>query len=193
MPDQTCIEEIKALFEEAERQIKTVETYFGKGVTIPALNELRYCGNHLLRALTCIGDDQREEYARAKRHAQRAIYDAAEASALSASKKFNEFKSRFKDVMIGEVVSDYDQITKRFLQLAKLLRTPKQGDEKNRYYRELADIAARLIDDLDRLDACEEELKKLQLRQGRAQAATRTGLGLQKISLLAKFLAWFRP
>lgn len=49
--------EISKLFDEAERAIKYVEDFDGV-LTVPAVNQLRYSGNHLVRYLTEADPDE---------------------------------------------------------------------------------------------------------------------------------------
>jgi hypothetical protein len=67
------IEEVANAFSRAEEEIKKVEDLAGE-VAIPAINELRYAGYHVLQALSGnSSEDQDEQFRRAKRHCERAI------------------------------------------------------------------------------------------------------------------------
>ena len=74
-------------------------------VAIPATNELRYAGHHLLQSINEDGMVHDEEYLRkAKSHCERAMYEAAEAGIMSALEQINDFRKDYKDIVVSEVV-----------------------------------------------------------------------------------------
>ena len=79
--DPSAIDQIrtlKKLFDGAEKFAKEVEL-FQSDLSIPAINELRYAGHHLLKAPA--GEDKaafQEEVLKAKGHCQRSMYEASE-------------------------------------------------------------------------------------------------------------------
>jgi len=123
--------EIKQLFETAEDYSKLVETNLGLGLVVPTVNELRYCGKHLLDA--CTGEDVEENLRRAKSHCQRAIYDASEAASLAALQSFDDFRTRYDTVQIRNIVSGYQEICKNFRELRKATSERIENEEKYRW------------------------------------------------------------
>lgn len=70
------LKEVERFFSESEKTIKEAERAFpDRGVSVPAVNELRYAGYHLLRWERTKNE---EELGKALNHAKRAYYDAAE-------------------------------------------------------------------------------------------------------------------
>ncbi|MBE0508349.1 MAG: hypothetical protein IBX50_16800 [Marinospirillum sp.] len=71
--DKSQLESLLSLFSEAEAKVKEAEEIDG-AISVPSINELRYVGYHLTRALA--NKDPREveqELTKAANHARRAI------------------------------------------------------------------------------------------------------------------------
>lgn len=76
MPD---LQELRRLYETADGFAREVGE-FRSEVPIPAHNELRYAGHHLLQSLDNDGTVADEDQLRkARNHCERAMYEAAEA------------------------------------------------------------------------------------------------------------------
>ena len=97
----------RQLYEDADKFAREVAE-FRESISIPAHNELRYAGHHLLQALDDDGTvaDQ-EQLRRACNHCERAMYEAAEAGITSLLISIRQFKDDYKDIVISEVVSAY--------------------------------------------------------------------------------------
>ena len=97
----------RQLYEDAEKFAREVAE-FRESISIPAHNELRYAGHHLLQSLDDDGTvaDQ-EQLRRACNHCERAMYEAAEAGITSLLISIRQFKDDYKDIVISEVVSAY--------------------------------------------------------------------------------------
>lgn len=78
------------------------------GLDVTVINQLRYVGQHLLR---CFSDPQLpiEELERAKRHAERALYDAHDLRIQHALNQISEFEQdcRDKNQYISGAFPDY--------------------------------------------------------------------------------------
>ncbi len=86
---------------------------------IPSINELRYFGYHLAKALACDETQesrQREELRRAEKHCKRAGYDAVELGILSCSEMIVQFDKDHREapVLISDVISNYAVKRARF-------------------------------------------------------------------------------
>lgn len=96
-----------AEYDEASELCTKVQL-FRKAAGIPAINEMRYAGYHLRFAF----DDQarlvdQDQLRKARGHAQRASYEAAEAGLLLALEEINLFKEDYKNVIVTGDVKDY--------------------------------------------------------------------------------------
>ena len=88
------IAEIVNLFDRAEDLVKEVEKSNGE-LSIPSINELRYVGYHLARALsTDPSSDVDAEISKAKNHCKRAIYDAYEVGIIFFLENLRQFSER---------------------------------------------------------------------------------------------------
>ena len=108
---QKIINEIKQLFDNAEKVSKSMETVIFEdeaGLDVSVINQLRYVGQHLLR---CFSDPQLpiEELEKAKRHAERALYDAHDLRIQHAFNQVSEFEQdcRDKNQYISGAFPDY--------------------------------------------------------------------------------------
>lgn len=185
--DEKILKEIDVLFAKAEIACKKVETPFGEGVVIPAINELRYCGRHLLNA--CLNDSD-EDLRKARNHCQRAIYDAAEAAALISIEAFIRFKERFDDIQIANIINNYQEICKSFEELQKKLQNSSGADGvKLAAYEEMQSAADLAMEHLLLIDGMEEELKKAQLDARRSERERQRDYRLKMTGIIFTGLA----
>ena len=114
---------------------------------IPAMNELRYAGYHLLHAIDDAGAVVKpEELVRATNHALRAGYEAGEAGILTALDQIAQFQHQYAAVPITGVVPNYVDI----------LRDAQAASDRHTADREHDDDR---IDDLDAFRATFAKLK----------------------------------
>ena len=79
-----------------------------EGISVPALNELRYVTNHLLKALTTDDTDKEiEQLNEAFDHAERAGFDAIELGIIISFERIQSFLNDYRRTMIPSVVPDY--------------------------------------------------------------------------------------
>ena len=104
------IGELRTLYDKADQFVREVAE-FEDEVAIPAINELRYAGYHLLQS---IGDDgtifKDEQFRRAISHCERAMYEAAEAGINSVLVWIDQFREDYKNIVVKDVVDDYARI-----------------------------------------------------------------------------------
>ncbi|MDA3898214.1 MAG: hypothetical protein PF482_18925 [Desulfobacteraceae bacterium] len=101
--DQKALLKIRELFAEAEKAIKYIED-FGGELVVPAVNQLRYTGNHLVRYLSSLDGDELRD---AGKHAKRATYDAYEAAIVYHLLEYKKFCDDYRRIQISEVIPDY--------------------------------------------------------------------------------------
>jgi len=101
--------EIHQAYNSAEQSIKLIEREFGdSGIAVPAINELRYAGQHLCRALVESDDVVKEKHYRdALGHCRRASYDAHELRLVNYFSKCVRFQSIYSRVVISSVLPSY--------------------------------------------------------------------------------------
>jgi hypothetical protein len=88
------LQNLKAHFRRAERAIKRCERVT-LAVPVPALNQLRYAGNHLLKALTAEQEDvAAAEAEKAELHTKRAWFDAFDSIAAAQLDAIRSFADK---------------------------------------------------------------------------------------------------
>ena len=81
---------------------------FRAEIVIPAYNELRYAGHHLLQAIDDSGSiSSNEQLRRAVSHCERAMYEAAEAGIISMLDSIDQFRKDYENIVVKDVVDDY--------------------------------------------------------------------------------------
>ena len=104
------IETLRERYVRAERLSKEVGNLGGE-VVIPAHNELRNAGYHLLTAIDKSGCIERERgMLLAIDHCERAEYDAAEAGIIFCLDTLKEILREFRDIVISDVITDIAEI-----------------------------------------------------------------------------------
>jgi hypothetical protein len=154
------LNEVRNLFNEAEKALKTVEHLHGEGIIVPAINELRYAGNHLLRAAAAIDPDEKQKnIERAKNHCKRAHYDAIEIGVIAYLEKFDKFHNDYRLIPIRPVIPEYPHYLKvrrtvlNFVEDASPEQRHKFHTQLDSYFKELKEI-------LDNLEDYREDLNK---------------------------------
>ena len=160
---KTELAELQALFAKAEARCKKVEVemQFGGAPVIPAINELRYAGQHIIEA--CNSEDptfQAMQINKAKNHCARAIYDATEAAILLSKAQFEEFKIKYSEIIIGSIVTNYSSYLQTYGELKQLIGSRRSDESKVEHYEQLV-VAGDAMDlAMIALTEHEEELKK---------------------------------
>ena len=167
------IEEIDKQYQTAEKCIKKFERWFhddGLGIFTPAINQLRYAGKHLLRAIR-ENPPNESELDKSLNHCLRASLDASEASAIAALSSYNEFRRRFCKIPISDVIKNYGEIAKRFRELKRLVAKldGTEIQERLEQHDALVSAANQALEDMDVLLGSEEELK-IKVRRDRFRA-----------------------
>lgn len=117
MPDPRIVE-VRRLYTTADEMAREVGELRSE-VQIPAINELRYAGFHILEAIDDEGAVDVEVLGKAKNHCQRAMYEAAEAGIMFCVEEIKSFRHEYRDLVVSEVIADYHQ---------KLARTQQAVD-----------------------------------------------------------------
>lgn len=116
-------------FYRAEKLLKTAEWSDGQ-LDIPSINELRYVSFHLLRALsTGDGQEQAEELQRAKRHCQRASYDAIELSLVYELEAIMRFEEDFRLFPYTKYYPDILESMERIEEIKTILGEDREHSE----------------------------------------------------------------
>lgn len=153
---------VRELFALAEKRIKLVEE-LNVEIVIPAVNQLRYVGQHVLESLFSDDDGHNKHIQEAEVHASRAAYDALEAGTLELLLEFRQFKDDFRMITIGDVIPDYLNIcetvdnSRTIISNLNNRRNSIMHDELQSHFETLLQISHRLT------IAREELTKKLNI------------------------------
>ena len=192
MPDdlsRTEFHSVIALFHEAERALKFVELDQNEGTVVPAINELRYAGYHICKAIEATNPKERaEEIDKAEKHCKRAKFDALEFGILDQLERFKIFQDDYRLVVISGIVPDYTDIRLKAIDIQDFIDRVDRSDRDNHHERckEYFEEFRLLV---RKLDAARPELNK-KLRNTRWGAfATAAGV---VIALLTLFFGFFQ-
>ena len=149
--------EVCTLFSNAEGKIKNVEHLAG-GVVIPAINQLRYAGQHLVRNLSGCADPE-EELRQSANHCKRASYDACEAGLLYCLKIFKQFQEDYRKTNIIPVLPDWLSHCASARKAQSLVQITQDEDRVISYKKAEASLT-ELLGIVAKLPDAREELNK---------------------------------
>jgi len=151
------------LFDEAEAKLKEIEQLSSE-LSIPSVNELRYVGYHLTKALCSQSeDDFSDEVDRAERHAKRAIYDANEIGLIYLLEQVQLFQADYaKSTEIIDVIPDYIKLCRRVDEASDFMRNIRENNHKERdkYYAECGPHCVALKEIYQTLTLARPEINK---------------------------------
>ena len=176
--------EIVALFERAESKIKTLELLQDEGLFYHPVNQLRYAGFHIVCAIKSTGEEeQEEEWKRARRHCQRAIYDASEMALVYCIAEINGFQQDYKKVDIAPTVNNYLEIIAQVRKAQSLIESTDHESREEKF-DECDNMFNALRPHVDRLNDARPELNKRMNIQRRNVQLTVSGLLIAAIGIL---------
>jgi hypothetical protein len=160
LDQQQTLTEICDLFKKAERAIKEVEDIGGE-LVVPAVNQLRYTGNHLIRYLSDpLGSTAMDELGDAVKHCKRAAYDAYEAAILNQLMEYQKFKDDYRNTIIAPIIQDYPKIACAIEKARTLIRNNDQSKTRGEYYRVGREHLQTIADNVATLNASRDDLNK---------------------------------
>jgi len=190
--DKSRLRELSDLFAEAEAKVKEAEEIDGD-IVVPSINELRYVGYHLIRALASEHPSIDQELNKAADHARRAIYDAAEAQVIFFLEKVKDFQERHrKSASVTDVISDYVALMQQVEQAKKKISETRQKElpiNRAEYYQQCEPHIQILRDIVARLELAEPEIAKKEQKSARnfvlAALATVAGIASVAVAIVA--------
>ena len=154
------LQETLALYETADRFVREVGT-FREDAVIPALNELRYAGHHVVQSIGAGGIvTDASQIRKARGHCERALYEASEAGIMVAGRAIVSVRKSYPGIVISEVVKDYSD----FRLLAKKAQVQVDAGRADResvlgQTQEFMDTYRHLREAVDVLDASRDDLE----------------------------------
>lgn len=105
---QNKFAEYREEYAKAESALKAHEVLAHEGLVAAALNEFRYAGQHMARALTASTvEDAANGMSDAVRHLRRATYDAYDGALSYYMKQCVVFQEDYKSIPVASVITDY--------------------------------------------------------------------------------------
>lgn len=160
---QILVQTVWETWQNAERALKETELAAGN-LCVPAVNELRYAGTHLLRGIVSKNDElnvAQDEFWKAHRHCRRAIYDCYEYGCLHLIKAFQNFEIRWNGWvhLIPDVIKDYGELTTKVNDAHSRLSAVDRSEngDRDKYADEAKDLMGALSD-VHRVLQCNEPL-----------------------------------
>lgn len=152
-------DELWKLYKEAEDEISRIST-LSNGLDCTPVNQLRYAGRHILDTISGnITDPVDEELTRAKRHCERAIYDAKDTGIVFYLTKIQQFKDDYRGIEITPTVPNYLEIisdaraAKQFVDQAR-----SESDGRHSFYPEVREHLDKIEGAWTTLENAREEL-----------------------------------
>lgn len=181
---------LQRLFREAEQALSEAETIHSD-LAVPSMNQLRYAGHHMLSAMTAETPSEREEeYRKAVRHCQRAVYDAFDSSIAYILKNIDQFKQDYAKVEIVPHFPGYPAIMAEARKARDLLiRARAEKERRQDYYVECREAASRLLGHLKQLEDAREELNKAIRRHNQTVFLGWGGLAAATVAAIAAVAA----
>lgn len=155
-----AFQEYANMYCQAEKALKFTEIHTLQGITIAAVNQLRYAGQHLARILL-LSDKEKilHEIETGKNHAKRAIYEAYDAAILFYLKQFKQFNEEFKAIPI---TPSYPRYTEDKARLHTLMSDIAAEDRENgeEYIEQKKQQLIIVREIVNQCDSAREELNK---------------------------------
>ena len=127
--------DVRDAYNLAEQHIKLVE--YHEGLAFPPVNELRYAGQHLCRALVETDDTARtKHYQDALDHCRRASYDALEINLSYYLEKCIKFQDDYRRVVITDILGTYLD-DRKVLNAIKQKVTTRDYENRWLYYEDI--------------------------------------------------------
>lgn len=162
------LSQFRTIYAKADGFCKEVQS-FASEAGIPAMNELRYAGHHMIVAVDDAGRvSDHDHLVRAINHAKRACYEAGEAGVLIALDRIDTFKTDYKTISVTGVLKNYVDILQAAESAKK--RVVLGRDHPNDGASDHADYMEHfrgLVPHCAALDIAREELNKVLADQSR--------------------------
>jgi hypothetical protein len=158
-------------YDKADTLVAEVQA-FVEMAGIPAINELRYAGYHLLNSLIPAQGDgtEQDHLTQAVNHCKRATYEASEMGILTAFGMIILFKSEYEQVIISNVIPDWHEILTKCDGHRDALSIARQtGQDRSKDHSNFKVAFADLVGVCRRLDHARNDLNRL-IEQERTSA-----------------------
>ena len=194
------LREVIDLYKMADAFVREVGT-FREDAVIPALNELRYAGHHVVQSISA--EDGKvtdgDQLRKARGHCERALYEASEAGIMVAGRAIASFRKSYPGVVISEVVKDYSDFRLQAKKAQALVDSGRSDRESvQAQTQEYMTAYRQLREAVDVLDASRDDLEaKVAInrkadRQFLLMLVTRISLAIMGAVVAVAVALWLR-
>ncbi|MCE2485583.1 MAG: hypothetical protein J4F42_08730 [Desulfurellaceae bacterium] len=184
---------IKELYDTAEADLKNIGRD-NQALVVTGINQCRYVGQHLLRAMTATDEKViDEELDAALRHTQRAIYDTNDSGIQYYVSKIDEIRNEhFPTVDFSQIVDSYGDIVKEIEEAKTLTATTAESlenrENRSQFYQKSREHVEKLQKYYSLLNAYRPDLVRAVQKDNRDKLRTWAGVALALFSLLGLLL-----
>jgi len=181
------VADVRDAYNLAEQHIKLVEHH--EGLAFPPVNELRYAGQHLCRALVETDDGVKEKhYQDVLGHCRRASYDALEILLSYYLEKCIKFQDDYRQVIITDVLQSYLD-DRKVLNEIKQKSMSRDRENRGQYFAEVQQDGEIICSISERWENARPELNKQVEKERRKSRQWVVGV---IVAIIIGLLAFFR-
>ena len=189
IPDQyrDKVTKIKELYNTAEADLKNVGRE-KQAIVVTGINQCRYVGQHLLRALTTSDENSIDENLDAAlRHAQRAIYDINDSGIQYYIEQIDEIRLKhFPTVDFSSVIQNYNEIIEEIGEARSLSETTaKSLENREQFYEDAREHVSKLRKYHQLLVEYRPDLVRAVKKENATKLYTWAGIAISLIAALA--------
>ena len=189
IPDQyrDKVAKIKELYNTAEADLKNVGRE-KQAIVVTGINQCRYVGQHLLRALTTSDKSSIDENLDAAlRHAQRAIYDINDSGIQYYIEQIDEIRLKhFPTVDFSSVIQNYSEIIEEIGEARSLSETTaKSLENREQFYEDAREHVSKLRKYHQLLVEYRPDLVRAVKKENATKLYTWVGIAISLIAALA--------
>ncbi|MEM5476058.1 hypothetical protein [Pacificibacter sp. AS14] len=182
--DDELIKRLRLEYDAADLICQEVEKFRAQA-GIPAINELRYAGYHLLKYVSEDPNDE-DQAVSAINHVRRAAYEASESGILFALKIVRGFQTTYEQVTVGDVVDNWQTILRRCDEVQmNVVRNRENGEAQAADHAQAMEAFRELKEYCNILKYARDDLNKKLKTQTRNARLTLVGIWFGGASLLA--------
>lgn len=192
------VRELRDLYNVAEADLKNVGRVQNE-LIVTGVNQLRYAGQHLVRALAGEDDaDIRGDLDAGIRHAKRAIYDINDSAIQYYVGSYRRFRSAFPRADLATIIGpDYHSAVKAYRDASEHLRITKDAQEnRERFYEEARQHVQSMKTVVETLESYRDDVVRAINRHNRTRTTAWVSLAgniVLALSTLGMVIAvWFR-
>ena len=191
IPDQyrDKIAKIKELYNTAEADLKNVGRE-KPAIVVTGINQCRYVGQHLLRALTASDENIDENLDAALRHAQRAIYDINDSGIQYYIEQIDEIRLKhFPTVDFSSAIKNYNEIIEEIGEARSLSETTAKSleslENREQFYQDAREHVSKLRKYHQLLVEYRPDLVRAVKKENATKRNAWVGMALSLLSILA--------